>query len=442
MAHSKENEVQKKCLIIILAILAALCAPCLAKGPSQTSPLFAYVNQPDSSYTWSKSSETKLDSDATLIKVNVTSQTWQNIVWKHELDIVMPKVLRDGSTVGIIIDYGSANDQNINLVGTAANLIGMPIAVLGDIPNQPLWDKYEDDLIAYTFVKALETKDLTWPLLFPMTKSVVRAMDAIQSLAKQEWKSPVKGFVISGASKRGWTTWMTGAVDKRVVGIAPAVYDNLNLPAQMEQQLDAYGKYSEAISAYTDKALPGFTKTPEGREFAAMIDPYTFRMLLTMPKLILLGTNDPYWTIESPNLYFRDLPGDNHIHYSPNRGHIYIEQPDVAMALGVFALACSKGELLPKMTWTYVPKPDGLQLTIRPGKEAQAVRVWTASSDTRDFRKAKWSAQKIEGRSGVYTFKLPRPEKGFSALFGEAEYKAMGVLPYTQDTIPKIWPAK
>jgi PhoPQ-activated pathogenicity-related protein len=432
---------QKKSLIVILAVLAVLGAQCLAADQLQTQPLFTYVNQPDSSYAWSKASETKLENGATLIKVDMTSQTWQKIVWKHELSIVMPKELRDGSTVGVMFDFEGANNWIVGNLANAANLTGMPLAYLDAVPNEPLWDKWEDDLLSYTLSKALETNDLTWPLLFPMTKSVVRAMDAIQALAKKEWKAPVKGFVVSGASKRGWTTWLTGAVDKRVVGIAPSVYDNLNLPAQMEQQMKDYGKYSEAISEYTDKALPEFTKTPEGRVFAAMIDPYTFRKLLTMPKMILLGTNDPYWTLESPNLYFRDLPGDNHIHYTPNGGHVYIEMPDVAQALSAFALACSKGEKLPKMTWTYVPKLDGLQLTIRPGKDSQAVRAWTASSETKDFRQAKWTAQTIEGKSGVYTFTLPRPKSGFSALFGEADYKE-GDVPYTQDTTPRIWGAK
>lgn len=38
-----------------------------------------------------------------------------------------------------------------------------------------------------------------------------------------------KCFTISRhVTQRGWTTWLTGAVDKRVVAIVPVVMDELN----------------------------------------------------------------------------------------------------------------------------------------------------------------------------------------------------------------------
>ena len=69
-----------------------------------------------------------------------------------------------------------------------------------------------------------------WPARLPMTKSAVRALDTVTEFMKSEagGKINVETFMVAGGSKRGWTTWTTAAVDKRVVAIAPMVIDLLN----------------------------------------------------------------------------------------------------------------------------------------------------------------------------------------------------------------------
>src|SRR5256885_15668223 len=97
------------------------------------------------------------------------------------------------------------------------------------IPNQPLTftgdrPRSEDDFIAYTWDHFLRTGDERWPARLPMTKSAVRAMDAVTAFSASAagGRHQVRRFVVSGASKRGWTTWTTAAVDPRVVRLAPA----------------------------------------------------------------------------------------------------------------------------------------------------------------------------------------------------------------------------
>jgi len=70
-------------------------------------------------------------------------------------------------------------------------------------------------------------------------------MDALQAFAKQEWEIEVTHFVVSGASKRGWTTWLTAAADRAVKALAPCVIDTLNMSVQLPYQLKSWGKYSE-----------------------------------------------------------------------------------------------------------------------------------------------------------------------------------------------------
>ena len=65
-----------------------------------------------------------------------------------------------------------------------ARRTGTVVVSLGQVPNQPLVfnqdgkERVEDDLIAYGYIKFLDTGDPTWLARLPMVKSAVRAMDA------------------------------------------------------------------------------------------------------------------------------------------------------------------------------------------------------------------------------------------------------------------------
>ena len=48
-----------------------------------------------------------------------------------------------------------------------------------------------------------------------MVKSAIGAMERL-SFVRQEIDERIEGFVVSGESERGWTTWPTGAVDTGV----------------------------------------------------------------------------------------------------------------------------------------------------------------------------------------------------------------------------------
>ena len=140
------------------------------------------------------------------------------------------------------------------------------------------------------------------PLLLPMVKSAARGMDAIQEFAAKDWSLKIDTFTVTGGSKRGWTTWLTGAVDPRAKAIAPMVIDVLNMAEQIRHQKATWGRPSEQIDDYSQRGLTERLESTEAEALRAIVDPYSYRQRLTQPKLILLGTNDRYWPLDALNL--------------------------------------------------------------------------------------------------------------------------------------------
>ena len=306
-----------------MTALAPLLWLAFATTPHVPPHLMNYVAAPDASFHWEKAGEPLITPVATVHRIKLVSQTWHGIVWDHDLQIVVPKGVKLAGPVLLWNQGGSAEIGATLLATHLAIRAQAPVAFLYGIPKQPLFgNKREDALIAETFVKYLETGDPTWPLLFPMVKSVIRAMDAVQEFAKQELHAEVTEFVVSGASKRGWTTWLAAATgDRRIKAVVPMVIDILNMTEQMKNQVAAFGGPSKMIADYTVRGLIPFPDTERARELWRMVDPYTYRAKYTMPKLVITGTNDPYWPLDAVRSYWEDLPGEKYLLSVPNAGH-------------------------------------------------------------------------------------------------------------------------
>ncbi len=408
---------------IILAMLLSTGICVTAAG----QPVFDYVKAPDDAYGWEKSGEAKIGLGAAVTNLSLTSQVWRGIRWTHRLQIITPRQMRHPETAMLVITGGAPGQQEQNYLAMAATMLSAPVVVLGDIPNQPLFDGLtEDNLIAYTFDQYLTTEESDWPLLFPMTKAAVRAMDAIEEYTAEAWEAPVSRFYVTGASKRGWTTWFTAVVaPQRCVGIAPMVYDNLSLPAQMAHQVETWGDYSESISEYTERGLPQRLAMANGSRLGAIVDPYTYRARATMPKLIISGTNDPYWPLDAANLYFEELPRPRYLLYVPNCGHGLEDPIRVVTALAGFFAACTGQVPLPQLDWRY-QEGRHLQLVISSHPAPRQVVQWTATSPTRDFREAVWQQSPTRPHKGQYLARIHYPEDGYRAVFGEAVYDFEG----------------
>lgn len=397
--------------------------------------LVEYVQKPDPTFAWQLVKKTA-GLQGTTYDLEMTSQTWEGIPWEHSLQIFVPKDVAPNRTMFLWNTGGRPALKDTAFSMLVAQRIKAPCAFLYGIPKQPLFDgKKEDVLIAETFVRFLKTRDEDWPLLFPMVKSVVRAMDVIQAFSRQEWNHPVERFVVSGASKRGWTTWLTAVADPRVLAIAPMVIDTLNMKAQNAHQIEAYGRYSKEIDPYTNRGLVPMPDTPEAKKLWTMVDPFHYRDKLALPKLIVNGANDPYWTLDALNLYWDDLKGDKWVLYVPNAGHNLQQQTgtgpgDVSRALNglaAFTRAQITGQPLPRLTWKHDDADGKLRVTVASSPSPRGARLWVADAPTQDFRKAKWVEQPATVEGGKVVGEMAPPAEGCRAFFAELDYASDGL---------------
>jgi PhoPQ-activated pathogenicity-related protein len=288
----------------------------------------------------------------------------------------------------------------------------------------------------------LRTGDATWPLLAPMVKSAVRGMDAVQAFAKKEWSYDVASFTVTGASKRGWTTWLTAAVDPRVKALAPMVIDTLNMASQTALQLTSWGKFSDQIHDYTERGLQAAISTPKGQVLLKMIDPYHYRHEIQQPKLIILGTNDRYWPLEALNLYWNDLPGKKYVLYTPNQGHGIKDITRVVGSLSAFHRAALGEMTLPVMDWQFTTADGATSVVLTSDVKPQSVAVWTTESKTRDFRDSLWKSESVAEQGGKHTYTQVPAAGVYRAMFLEGVFDGGGTPYYLSTNVRVVSPAK
>jgi PhoPQ-activated pathogenicity-related protein len=246
-------------------------------------------------------------------------------------------------------------------------------------------------------------------------------MDATQEALKREWNLDVATFTITGASKRGWTTWLTGAVDDRAVAIAPMVIDMLNMSKHTKLQRASFGgEPSEQINDY--KGLDEQIDTPRGQDLRKIVDPWEYRERLTQPKLVILGTNDRYWPLDACNLYWNDLQGEKYLLYVPNNGHGLPDRARVVGGLNALNQRIISGKPLPKLEWGFTDGESHLQVNVVSDVRPSRVRAWSTTAATRDFRNSKWASTDAAIADAAFTHRLPLPASGYAALFGEAVF--------------------
>jgi len=415
-----------------VAALAAL--PLASAGSAPGSALEEYVWRDDPHYGWVDMGEDWVLHGKSIDGIhswtghvlNVTSQKWLNdedyspssegkSIWWHMMVVIVPNEIKfyNNATVWITghgMGYRPTDpmDEDIALAASLAMGIGTVTGVLFQIPNEDItftadpiqMSRGEDEIIAFTWDHYLkDTSDPEWLVRFPMVKASLRAMDAMTEYVAT--KLPELGcqldyYVISGASKRGWTTWDVGAVDpKRVVGIVPIVLDAINFVEVEHHQWRSYGGWSWALNDYYELDIMVRLDTPEMKLLQEQEDPFFFREKLTMPKLVINAGLDEFQQPDDTHYWWNEMPEPKHFIMTPNADHSEATGIlEVVPAIGTWVEYLLHNTRVPTFTWDISPSTGEIVATLDGEGTVHKAAMWYAYScgnnpdgvKRRDFR--------------------------------------------------------
>jgi PhoPQ-activated pathogenicity-related protein len=393
---------------------------------------------------------------------NLTSQKWlteaevDKTVWTHSLVIIVPATV--SSTTGLLYVGGDNNTDplpgathpTVQVITQLALASQSIVSAVFQVPNQPITfagqaPSGEDALVAYSWLKAMNTGNYLWPAYLPMTKSVIKAMDGIQQVTSGMGYS-LHDFVLTGFSKRGAAVWLTATVDPRVRAIAPGVIDFLNITENFEHHYKSYGSYSPAIDDYVGLGITGNMRSPEFRDLAQVIDPYHSLNVLTMPKFLLNSSGDEFFLPDSSRFYFDDLPGEKLIRFAPNTSHS-LNNSVTGVADTLYSLLGWYQTVLynlprPELHWSV---NNGV-LSATTSLPPLQVRLWQAHNPlARDFRKdvigESWTATSLlADANGEYSVSLADGSNGYNASYIEFVYSGLTGQPVTYSTQVYVTP--
>ncbi|MCC6591210.1 MAG: PhoPQ-activated pathogenicity-related family protein [Bryobacterales bacterium] len=438
------------------SLFAAVIAVACLSGAETV--LDRYIKKPDSTYQWKVVGDVPCGGCKATV-IDMTSQTWRTAqevdrpVWKHWVTVIRPQTVKYKTALLFIAGgniRGRAPERADPMLVNFARETGAVMIELRMIPNEPLQfagetkTRTEDAIIAYTWDKFLRGGDDEWPARLPMTKAAVRAMDTVTAFLQQPEGGglTVNSYIVAGASKRGWTTWTTAAVDKRVVAIAPLVIDLLNMEKSFIHHWRAYGFWAPAVKDYVDMGIMDWIGSPENKKLMKAVEPYEYRDRLTMPKYIVNASGDQFFLPDSSQFYFKDLKGEKLLRYVPNASHS-LQNSDAPLALLAWMQEILENKPRPRYSWRI---DNAGTIRVKAVDTPREVKLWQATNaNARDFRldvigPAYKSTVLQPEKNGEYIARVAAPEKGFSAYFVELTYPGLGKFPIKVTTDVRVTP--
>jgi len=363
--------------------------------------------------------------------LQMTSQTWlpdevSPSSWNHSLVVISPKNVSQTGWCFLYVAmgfYGSsgvdkaveASNPDVQAAAKIAVSVGIPAAVLFNVPAELLTFKssasqgplVEDGTLSHSwalfgrqpFGLGAWRPDPRLLLELPMTKAVVRAMDAIGDFAQSGSVAGISGklkFAVMGTSKRGHLCWHAASVDARVEAIVP-IAKALNMQGFLNLSQRELGGLPQAATDYAQAGvLQHLEDTPQGRWFINITDAFAYRERFAgLPKLVINAANDEFFVPDHTRVWWPELPDPKWHLMIPNSGHIgggqqvrSLAEPISAFLSGLVHSEAQAAEV-PRLSWS-IQKTGALTAKLDkaspPPSEVVFWQATTCDSQRRDFR--------------------------------------------------------
>lgn len=171
------------------------------------------------------------------------------------------------------------------------------------------------------------------------------------------------------------------------------------------------GAWSFALEPYYSENLTNFFDDPRFDKLADVVDPYTYRDRLTMPKMVISATGDEFFAPDDSYAWFDELTktGPTYLRLLPNAEHGMIppqglSSKSIAHGIRAFHLAVHKQYSMPQVKWIRSVDSRGYaQVILMADRPVELVNGWTAdtkNSTRRDWRWAKLNNDYVEWPTG------------------------------------------
>jgi len=348
---------------MVMTLIGAEGSPC-----SGYTCLKDYVDMEDGAYSWVDTGHRLVVGPSsngrggwTGYFLNFTSQNWltPELVsiseWWHIMVVIVPDNLTTTDTTVLWLGSGAnnddlpdfsdiGNDYELLIAGGIATANNIVTSIVFQIPNQRIVfaedpeqsSRSEDASIAFTWSRYMSdpaNTDPSYILQLPMAKAGVKALDTVENFLTSE-TAPLEiqalgltptHHIVAGASKRGYATWHMAAVDPRVIGMVPIVFDALNFAENARHHFRSLGGWSFVLKDYWHMNLTMYFDSPGMQDLFAIVDPFMWKDKVVLPKLVCNSADDEFFLPDNIRYWWDEMPDYqlmNRFITLPNADHI------------------------------------------------------------------------------------------------------------------------